>query len=820
MKKIYDFEQIETSLQKKWHKNQSFEASADLSREKFYCLSMLPYPSGNIHMGHVRNYAIGDVITRYQRMLGKNVLQPLGWDAFGLPAENAALEKGLSPSGWTRDNIKQMRSEIKRLGFAIDWSRELATCDPDYYKWEQWLFLQMYEKGLVYRKKSLVNWDPVDQTVLANEQVVNGCGWRSGAKIERREISQWFLKITDYAEELLQDLDTLPEWPEQVKTMQRNWIGKSRGVELKFAVDNSNEELAVFTTRPDTLMGVTYLAIAAEHPLAQKAAVQDANIATFIKEHSNIKMAEADLATAEKVGIATPFSAIHPLTGKKLPIWIANFVLMDYGQGAVMSVPAHDERDFEFAQKYNLPISQVIAPKDGSKWDLNKSAFTEHGVLINSGKFNKLESQSAFDAIARELQAQHKGEIKTNYRLRDWGVSRQRYWGTPIPMIHCEKCGTVPVPEDKLPVKLPEDVNIDKPGSPLADIPKFVDVKCPTCGGKAKREIDTFDTFMESSWYYARYCCNDQKDSMLDDRAKYWTPVDQYIGGIEHAIMHLLYARFIHKVIRDLGLLNSDEPFSRLLTQGMVLKDGAKMSKSKGNTVSPTEIVERYGADTARLFIIFTAPPEQSLEWSDAGIDGSHRFLKKIWAFGYENRKMLSSINDANAFIKHSKLTKEQQKIRFEIHLILKQANYDMERMQFNTVVSATMKLLNILQKIDTEAEGGKYLVHEGYRILLLLLSPITPHITESIWEELNFTGNLPTTSWPKIDAEALKTDDIELIVQVNGKLRDKIIVAVDATQEEIKEITLATPKVQAYVAGKKIRKTIVVPKKLINIVI
>ncbi len=808
-----------------------------LNKEKFYCLSMLPYPSGNIHMGQVRNYTIGDVIARYQRMHGKNVLQPMGWDAFGLPAENAALKNKSAPAKWTRQNIKQMRSELKRLGFAIDWKREITTCDPEYYRWEQWLFLKMHEKGLVYKKNSAVNWDPVDQTVLANEQVVDGKGWRSGAPIERKKISQWFLKITAYADELLEHLDKLTGWPEQVRTMQRNWIGRSQGVSLIFAIPDKKQKLEVFTTRPDTLMGVTYLAIAAEHELAKDIALHNKELAKFIKKCSKIKVAEAELATLEKEGMNTGLFAKHPVTGKQIPIWIANFVLMEYGTGAVMSVPAHDERDFAFAQKYQLPIKPVIMPPDGSDWDFTKSAFVEKGILVNSKPFNQLTSEKAFNVIADYLIKSKKGEYKIHYRLRDWGISRQRYWGAPIPIINCPHCGTVPVPETDLPVILPENVNLNDPRSPLASMPEFLNATCPTCGANAKRETDTFDTFMESSWYYARYCCNDQDSAMLDDRAKYWTPVDQYIGGIEHAIMHLLYSRFIHKVIRDLGLLNSDEPFANLFTQGMVLKDGAKMSKSKGNTVSPQKIVDKFGADTARLFIIFAAPPGQSLEWSDSGVEGAYRFLKKLWNFAYQQQK---NIREAN----NKKLVPDNSKNCREIYAILQQAAQDIERLQLNTVVSAAMKLLNLLQKIsssrgsdmssrgltagsrntDSRLRGNDVeqlpkLIAEGFRILLCILAPITPHIVHALWRSLEYPGDILYTPWPKVEKDLLLADTVEIVVQVNGKVRGKITIPTNAEQKIIEASAVAENNVKKFIGNNKIKKIIVVPKRLVNIV-
>lgn len=810
MQSDYQPQVIEKAAQNDWNEQHSFVAKEDINQEKFYCLSMLPYPSGDLHMGHVRNYTIADVIARYQTMQGKNVLQPMGWDAFGLPAENAALKNKLAPSEWTYQNIKQMRTQLKQLGFAIDWKRELATCDPTYYRWEQWLFLQLYKKGLAYKKNAMVNWDPIDQTVLANEQVIDSKGWRSGALVERKEISQWFLKITNYADELLTDLDKLTGWPEQVRTMQRNWIGRSEGVEIYFDVIDSQEKTTVFTTRPDTLMGITYIVIAPEHPLSQQAAKNNHALAKFIDKCRNVKVSEAALATLEKEGVKTGFVAIHPISGKKIPIWSANFVLMEYGTGAAMSVPAHDQRDFEFAQKYNLPIKQVIKPKT-SDWDFTKAPFIEPGILVNSDDFNKLTSEKAFDVIVDYLEKNNQGKRAIHYRLRDWGISRQRYWGAPIPIIYCDNCGTIPVPEKDLPVILPESILLNDPGSPLVKMPEFYEVNCPTCSKKAKRETDTFDTFMESSWYYTRYCCTDQHKAMLDDRAKYWTPVDQYIGGIEHAIMHLLYARFIHKILRDEGLLNSNEPFTHLLTQGMVLKDGAKMSKSKGNTVSPQALIDKYGADTARLFSIFAAPPTQSLEWSNSGVDGCYRFLKRLWTFCYKHHTTIQSVN------KHTELSLAQKKYRHAIHEVLNQANHDMMRLQFNTVVSAAMKLFNLLQEIPKE--DGRIL-QEGTSILLRLLAPITPHITYHLWEVLGFSGNIAKASWPKVDKKALETEIVELVVQINGKLRAKISIATNADEKTVQKAALEDTGVKQLIANKTVKKIIVVPNRLINIVI
>lgn len=828
METNYNPEKIELDAQKYWEEKHYFEVNEKSPKAKFYCLSMFAYPSGHLHMGHVRNYTIGDVIARYQRMCGKNVMQPFGWDAFGLPAENAALASKTSPSVWTYQNIDQMRVTMKRLGFAIDWSREVTTCKPEYYHWEQWLFIQMYKKGLVYKKKSWVNWDPVDQTVLANEQVIDGKGWRSGAKVERREISQWFLKITDYAAELLDYLDKLTGWPEEVRTMQRNWIGQSEGVELNFAITNSSQKITVFTTRPDTLMGVTYLAIAPQHPIVQQ--LKNSDIAQFVNKCANVKTAEADLATLPKEGIYSGLNAVHPITGVTIPIWIANFVLMEYGTGAVMSVPAHDQRDYEFAKQYGLNLKQVIEPLDGGKWDFSKAAFTEKGILVNSANFNGLTSEKAFSAIADYLKANGKGDRKINYRLRDWGVSRQRYWGAPIPMLNCAKCGTVPVAEKDLPVVLPENLILQNPKSPLHTLESFINTTCPICGGKATRETDTFDTFVESSWYFARFCCPNQNSNMLDERVNYWLPVDQYVGGIEHAILHLLYARFFHKVMRDEGLVKYDEPFTRLLTQGMVLKDGSKMSKSKGNTVSPEAIIEKYGVDTARLFIIFASPPEQSLEWSDSGVEGANRFLKRLWNYAFLQQKLFVGINKKNKngqlSFKVDKVTDLQKNLRRQVFEILQQANHDMERMQFNTVVSAAMKLFNLLSENthDNMNEDIANVIYEGFRILLSLLAPITPHITHYLWKELKFDGlmniDIIDTSWPKVDEAALLKANYELVIQINGKMRGKVLVPTNADNNKIQEIALQNENVAKFIGSNEIKKVIVIPGRLVNIVI
>lgn len=807
---------IETAAQTWWQQHQTFRATEDTSKEKFYCLSMFPYPSGQLHMGHVRNYTIGDVISRYQRMLGKNVLQPMGWDAFGLPAENAALKHQVPPAEWTYKNIDYMRAQLQRLGLAYDWDREIATCKPDYYRWEQWLFVRLFKKGLVYNKTAAVNWDPVDQTVLANEQVIDGRGWRSGALVERREIPQWFMKITDYAEDLRDDLQQLSGWPEQVKTMQANWIGRSEGVQITFAVADSEEDLAVYTTRPDTLMGVSYLAIAAEHPLALRMAETNAQLQQFIEECKKTDTTEAALETAEKKGMTTGVSVIHPVSGERIPVWVANFVLMGYGTGAVMSVPAHDQRDFEFAQKYDLPIRQVIEPTDDSEIDLQQNAFTEKGRLVNSSQFTGLTSAEAFDAIADELTKQNKGERQVNYRLRDWGVSRQRYWGTPIPIIYCEHCGAVPVPEADLPVLLPEDVVVDGSGSPIKSMPEFYQCDCPECGKPARRETDTFDTFFESSWYYARFTSADNHEAMLDHRADYWLPVDQYIGGIEHAVLHLLYARFFHKLLRDEGLVSGDEPFKNLLTQGMVLKDGAKMSKSKGNTVDPQALIDEYGADTARLFMMFAAPPEMSLEWSDNAVEGANRFLKRLWRSVHEHTEK-GVVKDKNL----TDLSEAATNLRRLAHQTLTKVGDDLGRRHtFNTAIAAVMELMNGLSKFTEQDSQARSVRQEVLELVVLMLAPITPHICHALWSQLGYDKAVIDAQWPEVDADALKQDKIELMIQVNGKLRSKLMVDVNAQQADIEPLAIADENVQRYIDGKTIRKVILVPGRLINIVV
>ncbi len=815
MNEEYQAQKIEENVQKIWDEKSVFRAVEDSTKEKFYCLAMFPYPSGRLHMGHVRNYSIGDVISRYQRMTGKNVLQPMGWDAFGLPAENAAIKNKVAPAKWTYENIDYMRKQLKRLGFAYDWDRELATCKPDYYRWEQWLFTRLFKKGMAYKKTAGVNWCPNDLTVLANEQVIDGKCWRCDTEVERREISQWFMKITDYAEQLLNDLDQLDGWPEQVRTMQRNWIGRSTGVELQFEVAGE-EPLTVYTTRADTLMGVTYVAVAAEHALAKKAAENNPELQAFIDSCKTTSVAEADVATMEKKGMATGLMATHPITGEQVPVWVANFVLIDYGSGAVMSVPAHDSRDYAFAKTYGLPIKQVIFPADGSDVSVEDEAYVEKGVLKNSAEFDGLTSEQAVDAIAEKLAGMGKGEKQINYRLRDWGVSRQRYWGTPIPIIHCDKCGTVPVPEDQLPVVLPEDIAYgDDVGSPIKKMPEFYETSCPECGGDATRETDTFDTFFESSWYYARFTCPDA-DSMLDERAKYWAPVDQYIGGIEHAVLHLLYARFFHKLMRDEGLLDSDEPFKNLLTQGMVLKDGSKMSKSKGNTVDPQQLIEKYGADTVRLFILFAAPPDQSLEWNDEGVDGAARFLKRLWKLVHEHLASPASVAalDVNA------LNAEQKNLRRKLHETIAKVSDDIGRRHtFNTAIAAIMELMNELGKFNDDSEQGVAVMREAIEAIVLLLSPIVPHITQQLWNDLGYDELLANTAWPQSDESAMVRDEIELVVQVNGKLRSRINVAANADRDSIEAAALADEKIVANIEGKTVRKIIVVPGRLVNIV-
>ena len=942
MQEQYQPAAIEPAAQKKWDDARIFNVSEDASKPKYYCLSMFPYPSGKLHMGHVRNYTIGDVLSRFKLLNGFNVMQPMGWDAFGMPAENAAMKNNVAPAAWTYDNIEYMKTQLKSLGFAIDWEREVATCKPEYYRWEQWLFTKLFEKGIVYRKNGTVNWDPVDQTVLANEQVIDGRGWRSGALIEKREIPMYYFKITDYAEELLNDLDKLEHWPEQVKTMQRNWIGKSRGMTVRFAVSDDSKQglegdyakfLQVYTTRPDTLMGVTYVAVAAEHPLATAAAADKPELQAFIAECKAGSVAEADMATMEKKGVPTSRYVVNPLNGDKLEVWIANYVLWGYGDGAVMAVPAHDERDFEFAQKYNLPIKVVVRNHEIDKAiaslkqiaDQNKLAFdvdyifdysqnhaqgfvdrvlkqfnaellafwdkteneqikyaiheyldvirlgwnhqfqtSDDNYLTNSGDLDGMNFQTAFDAIAAKLQSQDAGEPKTQYRLRDWGISRQRYWGCPIPIVHCEKCGDVPVPADQLPVVLPENVVPDGMGSPLAKMPEFYETTCPCCGGAAKRETDTMDTFMESSWYFFRYMSPKFAEGMVStEAAKYWGAVDQYIGGIEHAILHLLYARFFTKLMRDEGLVNVDEPFERLLTQGMVVcetyyrenangskdwinpadveltfddkgrpvsavlkADGLpvvisgteKMSKSKNNGVDPQELINAYGADTARLFMMFAAPPEQSLEWSDSGVEGAHRFLRRLWRTVYEYLKQGGAVK---AFAgSQDGLSKELKDLRHKLHATTAKVSDDYgRRQQFNTAIAAVMELLNQYDKTDTGSEQGRAVAQEVLETAVRLLWPIVPHICETLWSELN-GAKLWEAGWPTVDEAALVKSEIEVMVQVNGKLRGKITVAADASKADLEAAALATEGAVKFMEGKPAKKIIVVPGRLVNIVV
>ncbi len=866
MHEQYQPREIEAAAQSHWDSQKSFEVSEQPGKDTFYCLSMFPYPSGKLHMGHVRNYTIGDVIARYQRMQGKNVLQPMGWDAFGMPAENAAMKNQVAPAKWTYENIAYMKAQLKSLGLAIDWSREVTTCKPDYYRWEQWLFTRLFEKGVIYRKNGTVNWDPVDQTVLANEQVIDGRGWRSGALIEKREIPMYYFKITAYADELLESLDELDGWPEQVKTMQRNWIGKSRGMEISFPYDvasiGSEGVMKVFTTRPDTLMGATYVAVAAEHPLATLAAQNNPELQVFIDECKRGGVAEADIATQEKKGLATSLRVQHPLTGELLPVWVANYVLMNYGEGAVMAVPAHDERDFEFASKYDLPIKPVVRTSAGDQtpapW---QDAYGEHGELINSGIFDGLDFDGAFDAIEVALQKKGLGQARTQFRLRDWGISRQRYWGCPIPIIHCDSCGDVAVPEDQLPVVLPEDVVPDGAGSPLARMPEFYECSCPKCGAPAKRETDTMDTFVESSWYFARYASPNYDKGMVDPAAaNHWLPVDQYIGGIEHAILHLLYARFFHKLMRDEGLVSSNEPFKNLLTQGMVVADtyyrtlenggkdwfnpadvkverdakakviGArlktdglpveiggteKMSKSKNNGVDPQAMIDAYGADTCRLFMMFASPPDMSLEWSDSGVEGASRFLRRVWrlAHAHVSAGVAGTLDTAS-------LSDEQKAVRRAIHLAIKQASVDVgQHHKFNTAIAQVMTLMNVLEKAATASEQDRALLQEGLETVALLLAPITPHISHELWQRLGKQGAIIDAQWPKVDESALVQDSLTLVVQVNGKLRGQIEVPAAASREEVEAAARGNENVLRFTEGLTIRKVIVVPGKLVNIV-
>ena len=859
MQEQYRPDMIEPKVQQYWAENKVFKAIKDESKEKYYCLSMFPYPSGRLHMGHVRNYTIGDVISRYQRMLGKNVLQPFGWDAFGLPAEGAAIKNKTAPAKWTYENIAYMKKQLQLLGFGFDWDREIATCKPEYYKWEQWFFTELYKKGLVYKKTSTVNWCPNDETVLANEQVHEGCCWRCDTPVEQKEIPQWFIKITDYAEQLLGGLDTLPQWPDMVKTMQRNWIGRSEGVEITFDVADTNEKVAVYTTRPDTFYGVSYLGIAAAHPLASLAAQNNPELAAFIQEAKNAKVAEADLATMEKKGMATGLFAIHPLTGEKLPIWVANFVLMHYGTGAVMAVPAHDQRDFEFAQKYSLPIKQVIAPLADEEIDLTKQAFVEHGKLVNSAEFDGLDFDGAFNGIADKLEKLGVGKRQINYRLRDWGVSRQRYWGAPIPMLTLENGDVVPAPMEDLPIILPEDVVMDGVKSPIKADPNWA--KTTFNGAPALKETDTFDTFMESSWYYARYTCPQYQNGMLDaEEANYWLPVDQYIGGIEHATMHLLYFRFFHKLLRDAGFVTSDEPADKLLCQGMVLADAfyytsptneriwvsptqvtlerdekgriikatdpegrelvhsgmTKMSKSKNNGIDPQEMVEKYGADTVRLFMMFASPAEMTLEWQESGVEGAKRFLGRVWNLVYQYQQ-----NPAKTSLDITALSAAQKALRREVHKTIAKVSDDIGRRQtFNTAIAAVMELMNKLTKASLESDQDRAVMAEALSAVVRMLYPITPHICFELWQALGNESNIDTAEWVKADEAAMVEDEKLIVVQVNGKVRGKVTVPATSSEEEIKAAAKADPNVAKFLDGKEILKEIYIPLKMLNFVV
>ncbi len=866
MQEKYHPQEIEKNAQQHWNETAAFKAVETAGKKKYYCLSMFPYPSGKLHMGHVRNYTIGDVLSRYRRMQGYNVLQPMGWDAFGLPAENAAMQNNVPPAKWTYDNIAYMRKQLKSLGLSIDWDRELATCNPDYYHWNQWLFLRMLEKGLAYQTTGTVNWDPIDQTVLANEQVIDGCGWRTGAPVEKREIPMYYMKITNYADELLASLDTLPGWPERVKTMQANWIGKSYGVDIVFPPDSESgmpQSLKVFTTRADTLLGATYVAVAAEHPVALHAAKNNPALDAFIQECKLGATKEADIALQEKKGIDTGLHVIHPLTNKKLPVWIANYVLMGYGEGAVMAVPAHDERDFDFAKKYDLPSKAVIRAKDDKLEIELTEAFVDYGVTYNSDKFSGLDFYAAVDAIAEALNEKDLGQKRIHYRLRDWGISRQRYWGCPIPLIHCDDCGVVPVPDDQLPVVLPEDLVPDGSGNPLGKTPSFYECTCPKCGKPARRETDTMDTFVDSSWYYTRYACADEKHAMTDLRVNYWMPVDQYIGGIEHAILHLLYSRFWSKVMRDLGLVQFDEPFANLLTQGMVLNEifyrkaesgrityynpaevdiqydeqgkrcGAflqadqlpvesdgigTMSKSKNNGVDPQNLVEQYGADTARLFMMFASPPTQTLEWADAGVDGAFRFLKRLWKQVYNHLGNGVVAIDSTQL---KTLSPELKAVRFQLHQTISKVTDDLERRHtFNTAIASVMELMNSLAKIKATETTARHLMQEALESIVILLSPIVPHICHVLWRELKPGSELLDQPWPKADSSALVQDEIKLIVQVNGKLRSQISITKDTAAAEIELIALSDEQIQKHIDGKPVKKVIVVPGRLVNIVV
>lgn len=862
MQENYNHSQIEKECQKKWLDTKVFEVKETSTKPKMYCMPMLPYPSGKLHIGHVRNYTITDVLARFYKLNGYNVLHTIGWDSFGLPAENAAMKSNVAPAVWTYQNIENMKLQLKNIGLSFDWSREIATCSPEYYKWQQWLFVQLYKTGVIYRKNGVVNWDPVDQTVLANEQVIDGKGWRSGATVEKKEIPMYYFAITKYADQLLNDLDQLEGWPEQVRTMQKNWIGKSKGMEVVFEGTDGNPGISVFTTRPDTLMGVTYAAISAEHPLAEIALKLKPELKQFIHECKMGGVSEAEMATQEKKGMFSSLYVIHPLNNEKIPVWIANYVLMNYGTGAVMAVPSHDERDFEFATKYSLPKKIVIKPvKEDANYDPEKEAYTECGVLINSGKYDGMNFDAVFNALEKELNATNKGQVKTNYRLRDWGLSRQRYWGCPIPIIHCEHCGDVALPEKDLPVTLPEDLIPDGSGNPLNKDKRFTHTICPNCGLDARRETDTMDTFVDSSWYFLRYACPDSDSKMLDERVKYWAPVDQYVGGIEHAILHLLYARFFYKALRDLGLVSGNEPFKNLLTQGMVLaetfyrdnangsknwfspmdidvtKDGKgniikaiykgdnqevryggieKMSKSKNNGIDPDEIITKYGADTARLFVMFAAPPEQTLDWSDSGIEGANRFIRRLWRMVYEHTTNGITTRNIN-----QELIGEQKKLRTHLHQTISKVTYDIgTRKQFNTAIATIMELLNAYSKTDLNNETGRALSQEILEATVIMLSPIAPHVCDILWSELCPGCELLDQAWVIVDDTALDVDEVEMIVQVNGKLRGKIMVKKELTKEQIEETAKANSNVQKFIENIPIKKMIIVPNKLINIVV
>ena len=852
---------IEATIQKSWKEDDVYRATSSSSKEKFYCLSMFPYPSGKLHMGHVRNYTLGDLVARYKRANGFNVLHPMGWDAFGLPAENAAIQNNTAPAKWTHENIAYMKAQLKSLGFGIDWSRELATCEPDYYKWEQWFFTKLYEKGLVYKKTSAVNWCPNDATVLANEQVIDGCCWRCDTPVERKEIPQWFIRITDYAEQLLDDLDELEHWPEQVKTMQRNWIGKSRGVNVTFDLSESAGEhnhFDVYTTRPDTLMGVTYLTLATQHPIALEAAKHNSALADFIEQCRLQGVSEAEMATMDKVGMDTGITAIHPLTGNSVPVWVGNYVLMDYGSGAVMAVPGHDQRDYEFAKNYDLLITQVVIAAEDKECSIENSAFTDKGILINSGQYDGLDFDAAFEAISTALINLDHGSVTTNYRLRDWGVSRQRYWGTPIPMYNLAEGGEIAVPLDRLPVILPVDVEMDGIQSPIKADKNWCVAEFN--GQTVAHETDTFDTFMESSWYHARFTCSDLDSAMLDPaRADYWLPVDQYVGGIEHAILHLLYARFYHKLLRDEGLVSSNEPFKSLLCQGMVLAESfykeidgrkiwlapneimverdekgrtikateiktgdavksggiTKMSKSKNNGVDPQTAIDKQGADTVRLFTMFAAPPEQTLEWSDEGVSGAHRFLRKLWKMVHEHLETNISVS-----LNIDNLNQQQQDLRRKTHETINKVNDDFGRRNtFNTAIAAVMELLNDVAKHNSAETQSVAVRHEALTSAVLLLSPIAPHICHALWQALGHSESVADAKWPAVDEKALVRSSITLVLQVNGKVRGKIEVAADISKQDIEKIALADENVQRFIEGSTIRKIIVVPGRLINIV-